>query len=78
MSGDPELIAAAILLPKFRTTWIKDDATIKIGKKTWGWTVKKIWVWLYILTLCNIGKFTNTLWIVHETKYINIKLKQTI
>lgn len=24
-----ELIAAAILLPKFKTTWTKDDATIK-------------------------------------------------
>ncbi|XP_075941705.1 uncharacterized protein LOC142944090 isoform X1 [Anarhichas minor] len=31
MSGDPELIAAAILLPKFRTTWTKDDDTIRMG-----------------------------------------------
>ena len=36
MSGDPEMIAAAILLPKFRTTWTKDDATIKLGKTAWG------------------------------------------
>jgi len=36
MSGDPELIAAAILLPKFRTTWTKDDATIRMGKTKWG------------------------------------------
>ncbi|XP_036960452.1 uncharacterized protein LOC119022996 [Acanthopagrus latus] len=28
---DPELIAAAILLPKFRTSWTKDDATIGMG-----------------------------------------------
>jgi len=35
MSGDPELIAAAILLPKFRTTWIKDESTIKTGKTSW-------------------------------------------
>ncbi|KAK7158575.1 hypothetical protein R3I94_005030 [Phoxinus phoxinus] len=31
MSGEPELIAAAILLPKFRTMWTKDEATIKTG-----------------------------------------------
>ncbi|XP_057197189.1 uncharacterized protein LOC130558653 [Triplophysa rosa] len=31
MSGDPELIAAAILLPKFRTAWTKDESTIKTG-----------------------------------------------
>ena len=37
MSGDPELIAAAILLPKFRTTWTKDDSTIRMGKTTWGY-----------------------------------------
>ena len=36
MSGDPELIAAAILLPKFRTTWTKDESTIKTGKTSWG------------------------------------------
>jgi len=36
MSGEPELIAAAILLPKFRTMWIKDEATIKMGKISWG------------------------------------------
>ena len=32
---DPELIAAAILLPKFRTTWTKDAATVRLGKSTW-------------------------------------------
>lgn len=32
MFKDAELVAAAILLPKFRTTWTKDDATIKMGK----------------------------------------------
>lgn len=32
MFMDAELVAAAILLPKFRTTWTKDDATIKMGK----------------------------------------------
>ncbi|XP_051800990.1 uncharacterized protein LOC127537594 isoform X1 [Acanthochromis polyacanthus] len=31
MAKDPELIAAAILLPKFRTTWTKEEATIKMG-----------------------------------------------
>ncbi|KAJ8419169.1 hypothetical protein AAFF_G00006680 [Aldrovandia affinis] len=31
MTEDPELIAAAILLPKFRTSWTKDDATIRMG-----------------------------------------------
>ena len=36
MLGDPELIAAAILLPKFQTTWTKDDATIRMCKTTWG------------------------------------------
>lgn len=32
MLGDAELVAASILLPKFRTTWTEDDATIKMGK----------------------------------------------
>ncbi|KAK6317187.1 hypothetical protein J4Q44_G00125870 [Coregonus suidteri] len=31
MFHDPELIAAAILLPKFKTTWTKDDTTIRMG-----------------------------------------------
>ncbi|XP_060776458.1 uncharacterized protein LOC132885944 [Neoarius graeffei] len=31
MFRDAELVGAAILLPKFRTTWTKDDATIKMG-----------------------------------------------
>ncbi|KAK3513673.1 hypothetical protein QTP70_028793, partial [Hemibagrus guttatus] len=31
MFGDPELIAASILLPKFRTTWTKDNAIIRMG-----------------------------------------------
>ncbi|XP_056435091.1 uncharacterized protein LOC130392718 [Gadus chalcogrammus] len=31
MSRDPELVAAAILIPKFKTAWIKDDATLKNG-----------------------------------------------
>ena len=31
MSTDPELLAAAILLPKFRTAWTKDDATNQNG-----------------------------------------------
>ncbi|XP_030296651.1 uncharacterized protein LOC115595940 [Sparus aurata] len=31
MLRDPELVAAAILIPKFKTAWIKDDATLKIG-----------------------------------------------
>lgn len=35
MLRDPELVAAAILIPKFKTAWIKDDATLKIGKTTW-------------------------------------------
>ncbi|KAF0039001.1 hypothetical protein F2P81_009485 [Scophthalmus maximus] len=30
MLRDPELIAAAILIPKFRTAWIKDNATLRI------------------------------------------------
>lgn len=34
MSRDPELVAAAVLLPKFRTTWTEDDATIRMGKTT--------------------------------------------
>lgn len=36
MFHDPELIAAAILLPKFKTTWTKDDSTIRMGKITCG------------------------------------------
>ncbi|KAJ8371635.1 hypothetical protein AAFF_G00303550 [Aldrovandia affinis] len=28
---DPELIAAAILLPKFKTSWTKDEAILKKG-----------------------------------------------
>ncbi len=31
MLGDPELIAAAILLPKFKTIWTMDEASIRIG-----------------------------------------------
>ncbi|XP_074873107.1 uncharacterized protein LOC142024786 [Carettochelys insculpta] len=31
MFEDPELIAAAILLPKFKTAWTKDDAVIRKG-----------------------------------------------
>ncbi|CAB1333710.1 unnamed protein product, partial [Coregonus sp. 'balchen'] len=31
MFQDPELIAAANLLPKFKTTWTKDDAAITMG-----------------------------------------------
>ncbi|KAK6298260.1 hypothetical protein J4Q44_G00313150 [Coregonus suidteri] len=31
MFHDPELIAAAILLPKSKATWTKDDATIRMG-----------------------------------------------
>lgn len=34
MLRDPELIAAAILIPKFRTAWIKDNATLRISKTT--------------------------------------------
>lgn len=33
MMEDPELVAAAILLPKFRTNWTQEDETIKMGKK---------------------------------------------
>lgn len=29
---DPELIAAAILLPKFKTMWTKDETILKKGK----------------------------------------------
>lgn len=29
---DPELIAAAILLPKFKTLWTKDETVLKKGK----------------------------------------------
>lgn len=36
MSRDPELVAAAILIPKFKTAWIKDDATPRLGKSTLG------------------------------------------
>lgn len=32
MLRDPELVAAAVLIPKFKTAWIKDDATLKMGK----------------------------------------------
>lgn len=31
MLADPELIAAAILVPKFRTCWTSDDYTLKLG-----------------------------------------------
>lgn len=57
MMEDAELIAAAILLPKFRTTWTKDDATTKMGK-----AYKCFWV----LILCKINRFTNRLLLVHE------------
>ena len=30
---DPELIAAAILIPKFKTTWTKDEAMIRLGEQ---------------------------------------------
>lgn len=30
---DPELVAAAILLPKFRTNWTQEDESIKMGKE---------------------------------------------
>lgn len=32
MLADPELIAAAILVPKFRTCWTSDDSTLQLGK----------------------------------------------
>ena len=32
MLGDPELIAAAILVPKFKTSWTSDDGILKCGK----------------------------------------------
>lgn len=32
MCRDPELIAAAILISKFRMSWIKDDTTLRLGK----------------------------------------------
>lgn len=35
MLRGPELVAAAILIPKFKTACIKDDATVKIGKTVW-------------------------------------------
>lgn len=48
MMEDPELVAAAILLPKFRTNWTQEDETIKIGKKY------SVWVhYLCILPICN-------------------------
>lgn len=31
MMGDPELIAAAIFLPKFKTTWTEKDNVIEAG-----------------------------------------------
>lgn len=31
MLADPELIAAAILVPKFRTCWTSDDNILKLG-----------------------------------------------
>ncbi|KAJ8385053.1 hypothetical protein AAFF_G00195830 [Aldrovandia affinis] len=31
MTEDPEFIAAGILLPKFRMSWTKDDAIIRMG-----------------------------------------------
>lgn len=33
MMEDPELVAASILLPKFKTNWTQEDETIKIGKE---------------------------------------------
>ena len=32
MLADPELIAAAILVPKFRTCWTSDKNILKLGK----------------------------------------------
>lgn len=32
MLTDPELIAAAILLPKFKTCWTSDECILKLGK----------------------------------------------
>ena len=29
---DPELIAAAILIPKFKTCWTSDECILKLGK----------------------------------------------
>lgn len=31
MLADPELVAAAILLPKFRTSWTSDEDMLKLG-----------------------------------------------
>lgn len=31
--SDPELIAAAIVLPKFKTSWTSDEDVLKQGKK---------------------------------------------
>lgn len=33
MMEDPELVAAAILLPKFRTHWTREEETIKTGRR---------------------------------------------
>lgn len=32
MMNDPELISAAILLPKFRTSWTSNENLLKLGK----------------------------------------------
>ena len=32
MLADPELIAAAILVPKFKTCWTSDKNILKLGK----------------------------------------------
>lgn len=42
MFEDPEIIAAAILLPKFRTSWTNDETIIKRGKwmqATYTWRI---------------------------------------
>ena len=54
MSGDPELIAAAILLPKFRTMWTKDESTIKTG-----WDSEKISVYFESVHTTNLSVVTN-------------------
>lgn len=46
---DPELIAAAILVPRFKTSWTSDDSTLRLGKCC------------FFLTIIQVGEAVGTL-----------------
>jgi len=53
---DPELIAAAILLPKFKTSWTKDEAILKKGKEKPASFVYRYFVFIFkIIYMCMVA-----------------------